>query len=129
MNPSINYKRVHPNTQAFCDLQEFAESFDHVIVEHPNISVFAHYKGEKLFGYSDHVFIPTIYPCFHPAHTTPRDVVRVMHDWRMHCQLAGSPGYLAVPFNNDNGAGNFSEEVMQKLGLERLNRELYWPTS
>jgi len=129
MNPSINYKRVFPNTQEFCDLQEFAATFNHVITEHPNINVFAHYKGKKLFGYSDHVFIPTVYPAFHPEHTTPRDVVRVMNDWRMHCQLAGSPGYLAVPLNNNNGVGNFPDETMQKLGLVRLNRELYWPST
>jgi hypothetical protein len=128
MRDSINYRRVYHGTEEFGALQDFAESFDHKIIEHPNISVFAHFKGKKLFGYSDHVFLPTIYPAFHPEHTTPRDVIQVMSDWRMHCQLANSPGYLAVPFNNDNGQGNFTESKMQKLGLIRLHRELYYPS-
>jgi hypothetical protein len=127
MDP-INYRRVYHGTEEFGALQIFAESFDHKIIEHPNISVYAHYKGEKLFGYSDHVFLPTIYPAFHPEHTTPRDVIRVMSDWRTHCQLANSPGYLAVPFDNDNGKGNFTESKMEKLGLIRLHRELYYPS-
>lgn len=127
MSSSITYKRVYNGTDEFEDLQRFAETFNHTIIEHPSINVFAHYKGEKLFGYSDHVFVPTVYPCFHPEHTTPRDVMRVMLDWRAHTQLAGTPGYLAVPSNNDDGKGKFTEEVMQKLNLIRLNRELYWP--
>jgi hypothetical protein len=128
MPPSIQYKRVHNGTQEFSELQRFADSFDHKIVEHPNINVFAHYKEGRLFGYSDHVFVPTIYPSFHPELTRPRDVIQVMQDWRVHCQLAQSPGYLAVPLNNNDGKGNFSDEIMTKLGLTRLNRELYWPT-
>jgi hypothetical protein len=128
MPASIQYKRVYNGTSEFLELQNFADSFNHKIVEHPSINVFAHYKEGRLFGYSDHVFVPTIYPSFHPEHTRPRDVIQVMQDWRSHCQLAGSQGYLAVPLNNNDGKGNFPNEVMTKLGLTRLNRELYWPT-
>jgi len=108
-------------------IQAFARSFDHEITPHPNINVYAHYRDDQLFGYSDHVFIPTVYPAFHPEFTRPRDVLRVMADWKMFCQLSGNVGYIAVPSNNDNGIGNFPEEVMQKIGLTKLNRELYWP--
>ena len=128
MTDPIIYRRVYHGTDEFLALQNFAESFDHKIEPHPNISVYSHSKGGRLFGYSDHVFLPTIYPAFHPEHTHPRDVVQVMRDWQAHCQLANSPGYLAVPFNNNNGQGNFTEAKMQKLGLIRLHRELYYPS-
>jgi len=127
MNSSINYKRVFPNTPEMEELQAFALSFGHEITPHPNINVFAHYRNGQLFGYSDHVFIPTVYPAFHPEFTRPSDVVKVMADWRAHCELSGTIGYIAVPSNNADGAGNFTEEVMHKLGLTKLNRELYWP--
>ena len=129
MPESIKYKKVIPGTEEFSDLQYFAESFDHVIVPHPSIAVYAHYRGNRLFGYSDHVFLPTVYPAFHPEFTRPRDVIQIMQDWRAHSQLSGNPGYLAVPLENNNGAGNFPDETMQKLGLTRLNRELYWPST
>jgi hypothetical protein len=127
MRESIEYRLVPQNTAEFEDLQRFAVSFDHVIVAHPKVNHYAHRRNGKLIGYSDHVFIPTVYPAFHPEFTNPRDVVRVMSDWRTHCQLTATPVHVGVPFDNDNGNGNFSEEIMTKLGLKRLNRELYLP--
>ena len=127
MRDTINYIKVHAGTEEFARLQRFAESFDHEIRPHPNISVYAHYRGDICFGYSDHVFMPTIYPAFHPAVTRPRDVIQVMADWKAHCQLSGSHGYLGVPLNNDDGKGHFPQEVMEKLGLQRMHRELYLP--
>lgn len=108
-------------------MQNFAKDFDHEIQPDPSINVYAHYRDNVLFGYSDHVFLPTIYPAFHPAYTRPRDVVQVMNDWRVHTQLSGKPGYIGVPLNNNNGKGNFSEETMRKLGLVRMEREIYLP--
>jgi hypothetical protein len=127
MRESIEYRLIHQNTVEFEDLQQFAESFNHTIIAHPKINHYAHYRGKRLIGYSDHVFIPTVYPAFHPEFTSPRDVVRVMSDWRTHCQLSGTPGVIGVPFDNNGGNGNFSEEAMTKIGLKRLNRELYLP--
>jgi len=127
MRSSINYKFVAPNTQEFQQLQTFAKSFDHEIIQHPQINVYAHYRDNICFGYSDHVFIPTIYPAFHPAITRPRDVIQVMNDWRTHTQLSGNAGYIGVPLSNDPHRGNFPEDVMNKLGLARMNREIYLP--
>jgi hypothetical protein len=127
MKESIEYRFVGSNTAEFEDLQRFAASFDHSIVPHPKVSHFAHYRGNQLIGYSDHVFIPTVYPAFHPEFTKPKDVIQVMSDWRTHCQLSGNISHIGVPFDNKNGNGNFSEAIMQKLGLIRLNRELYSP--
>jgi len=119
----ITYKLVPKKSQEFEALQEFAQSFDHEITEHPNVNVYAHYKNGQLFGYSDHVFLPTVYPAFHPKFTTPRDVVQVLHDWRAYLQISGGAGYIGVPLAEDRP--NFSEEVMKKLGLERNFREIY----
>ena len=119
----ITYKLVPKESTEFEDIQAFAQSFDHEIVEHPNINVYAHYNGDRLFGYSDHVFLPTIYPAFHPSFTKPRDVLQVMSDWRAHSQLSGNSGYIGVPLEGDRP--NFTEDVMKKLGLRRNFREIY----
>jgi hypothetical protein len=127
MRESINYKYVAPNTEEFRQMQTFAQSFDHHIVESPNTTLHALCRGDVVFGYSDCVYLPVTYPAFHPSITRPRDVVQVMSDWKAHTQLSGKHGYIGVPLNNNDGAGNFSEEVMNKLGLVRTQRELYIP--
>jgi hypothetical protein len=130
MRTSIDYRYVSPNTEEFQRLQTFAASFDHCIAPAAHTNVYAHYKGDVLFGYSDHVFLPIVYPAFHPKFTSPRDVIQVMADWKTHTQLAGKPGGIGVPLNNKTATGEdlpFSEAVMNKLGLIRMNRELYLP--
>jgi hypothetical protein len=107
-------------------MQEFAKSFDHTIVEHPSINVFAHYRNGELFGYSDHCSFPIVYPAFHPEFTKPRDVIQVMTDWRHNYEINGSPAYVGVPTNEFRP--NFPESTMEKLGLVKLNRELYYPS-
>jgi len=120
------YKYVPRNTVEFKKMQDFAKSFDHTIVEHPSINVFAHYRNEQLFGYSDHCSFPVIYPAFHPEFTKPRDVIQTMTDWRHYSQINGSLGYLGVPTKELRP--NFPDETMEKLGLVKLNRELYYPS-
>jgi hypothetical protein len=127
MREKITYRYIAPNTQEFRQMQTFAESFDHQIVDNPNVTLHAFYRGDTCFGYSDCVYLPVTYPAFHPAITRPRDVVQVMSDWVAHTQLAGKAGYIGVPLNNRDGAGNFPEETMNKLGLQRTHRELYIP--
>jgi hypothetical protein len=105
------------------ELVDFAEEFDHKIIEHPNINVYAHYRDGVLFGYSDHVFMPTVYPAFHPKYTRPQDVIQVMSDWKAHSQLSNSPGYIGVPLIDERP--NFTNEIIQKLGLTPLKREVY----
>jgi hypothetical protein len=127
MREPISYRYVAPNTQEFRQLQSFAKSFDHVIYENPRNNVYAHYRGDECFGYSDHIHVPTIYPAFHPALTRPRDVIQVMNDWRAHTQLSGNAGYIGVPLESDAGRSNFPDTIMNKLGLARINREIYIP--
>jgi hypothetical protein len=123
----IDYRYVAPNTREFEQMQTFASSFDHCILPDANTNVHAFYRGDTCFGYADSVFIPVVYPAFHPALTRPQDVIQVMNDWRASTQWDGKRGYIGVPSNNNDGKGNFPEETMNKLGLVRLNREIYSP--
>jgi len=123
MRPQIEYKLVHQGTNEFLELVDFAEEFNHKIIEHPNINVYAHYRDGVLFGYSDHVFIPTIYPAFHPKYTRPQDVIQVMSDWKAHSQLSNSPGFIGVPLADERP--NFTNAIIEKLGLTPLKREVY----
>jgi hypothetical protein len=123
MRPKIEYKLLHAGTNEFLELVDFAEEFDHKIIEHPNINVYAHYRNGQLFGYSDHVYIPTVYPAFHPKYTKPQDVMQAMSDWRAHCQFINSPGFIGVPLADERP--NFTNEIIKKLGLTPLKREVY----
>jgi len=123
MRTRIDYRLIPKDSFEFGNIQDFAESFDHKIVDHPNINVYGHYRDGQLFGYSDHVFLPVVYPAFHPQYTKPQDVIQVMRDWRAHAQLSGGMGYIGVPLVNDRP--NFSNEVMTKLGLTKTDREIY----
>ena len=125
MKSQVTYKLTPPGTQEFQQLQTFAKSFDHEIVPHPQINVYAHYRDDVCFGYSDHVYIPTVYPAFHPALTKAKDVIQVMSDWRAHVQLSGATGYIGVPSPECSGRVNFPQSIMEKLGLRRLEREVY----
>jgi len=125
MRTQITYKLVLPGTQEFQQLQTFAKSFDHEIVPHPKINVYAHYRDEVCFGYSEHVFVPTVYPAFHPMLTKPQDVLQVMADWRSHSQFSCSPAYIGVPLAEASGRANFPQRIMEKLGLRRHEREIY----
>lgn len=123
MTKSIEYRTIPKDSEEFLEAVDFAEEFDHKIVAHPQVNVTGFYKDGKLFGYADHVFIPTIYPAFHPGHTKPRDVLQVMQDYRAFAQLSGSLGFCGVPLESERPT--FTNEIMAKLGLTRMHRELY----
>jgi hypothetical protein len=123
IDKKIDYKVIPKDSGEFLELVDFAEEFDHKVVDHPQVNVIGHYKNGKLFGYSDHVFVPVIYPAFHPAHTTPRDVMQCMHDLRVFAQVSGTAGYIGVPIQEDRKT--FTNDIMDKLGLIRTRREIY----
>lgn len=120
---NIEYKSIPKDSGEFLELVDFAEEFDHHVVEHPQVNVIGHYKDGKLFGYSDHVYIPVLYPAFHPKHTTPRDVVQCMHDLKVYAQVSGAAGYIGVPLQSERT--NFTNAIMSKIGLKRMHRELF----
>jgi hypothetical protein len=123
MTKQIEYRPIPRDSGEFLELVDFAEDFNHKIYDHPQINVVGFYKENQLFGYSDHVFIPTIYPAFHPKFTTPRDVLQCMHDLKVYAQVSGTVGYIGVPLESERIA--FTNDIMAKLGLHRLHREIY----
>ena len=76
-------------------------------------------------------FLDTLTMCFYLQYiqqfTRPRDVIQVMNDWRAHTQLSGKLSYIGVPIPTDKQRANFPHEIMGKLGLVRLEREVYSP--
>ncbi len=120
---NIEYKTIPKDSGEFLEVVDFAEEFDHNIVDHPQVNVIGHYKDGKLFGYSDHVYIPVLHPAFHPKHTTARDVVQCMHDLKVYAQVSGAAGYIGVPLQDERT--NFTNQIMSKLGLKRMHRELF----
>jgi hypothetical protein len=120
---NIEYKTIPKDSGEFLELVDFAEEFDHHVVDHPQVNVIGHYKDGKLFGYSDHVYIPVLYPAFHPKHTTAKDVVQCMHDLKVYAQVSGAAGYIGVPLQDERT--NFTNQIMSKLGLKRMHRELF----
>jgi len=128
MRPKIDYRYITPNTDEMQKMQLFAESFDHKITPNPSINVHSFNRGDICFGYADIVYVPVAYPAFHPLLTKPHDVIQVMNDYRAHSQFAGKPMYIGVPTPDHPGRSNFPESIMNKLGLIRMNRELYLPS-
>ena len=123
MNPTIDYKVIPKGTPELQRLQGFAKSFDHTIIECPATNNYAFYKGEICFGYADFVYHPVIYPAFHPGLTNPRDVYRVMNDFKAHCQFVGKKSVIGVPLKGERI--NFTDDVMNRLGLTSTRREIY----
>lgn len=123
MKRRINYRFLQPGTNEFLELVDFAEEFDHKVVEHPQVNVCGHYRDGQLIGYSDHVFVPTVYPAFHPKHTHPRDVIQILSDFVSHIQFSRGLGYIGVPLEQNRA--NFPNEIMNKLGLTSMNREVF----
>jgi hypothetical protein len=124
-NTPVDYNLIPRGTDDFVRMQKFAESFDHQIADNPNINVYALARGDHVFGYSEHVFLPVVYPAFHPSLTRPQDVLQVMRDWRAHAMLSGRMGYIGVPLPEESGRANFPETTMKKLGLQRMRREIF----
>ena len=123
MNTRIDYKILKHGTNEFLEAVDFAQEFEHEIIEHPNINVLGHYREGNLIGYSDWVYVPTVYPAFHPEHTKPRDVYRVINDLVTFVQVSGSLAYIGVPTQDKRIT--FTNEVMTKLGLTPMQREIY----
>jgi hypothetical protein len=123
ISKNIEHRMIPKDSGEFLELVDFAEEFDHKVILHPQINVMGHYKNGKLFAYSDFVYIPTVYPAFHPAHTTARDVVQTLHDWRASCQLTGTLGFLGVPLEHQRE--KFPNKIMKQLGFKQMEREIF----
>jgi hypothetical protein len=123
MRNHIEYKYVQPGTVDFQRMQTFAESFDHKIIPHPKINVYSFNRNDICFGYIDVVYIPVMYPAFHPELTKPKDVLDSYADFRAHAALSGNPLHLGVPLEKDRP--NFPNSTMAKIGFQPMGRELF----
>lgn len=119
----ITYRVVEPRTDDFRRMQDFARSFAHEITPAPSKRLYEFARGDTTIGYSDHIFVPMVYPAFHPEIIAPREVSQIMSDWRAHTMIQHGVGYIAVPFPSERES--FPEEMMEKLGLSRMRREVY----
>ena len=124
MRQRLDYKLVPQGTQQFIELQEFAKSFDHEVTAHPSINYYGIYKAGVLIAYSAHVYLPVVYPAFHPDHVNPRDVIQVLQDFKSHLQISNTQGFIGTPTKQDRLA--FTDEVMEKLGFDlATKREIF----
>jgi hypothetical protein len=120
----LDYKLIPQNTPEFVHLIEFAKSFDHDVIPHPNINYFGIYREGKLIAYSSHVYMPVVYPAFHPEYTNPRDVIQVLQDFKSHLQISNTQGFIGTPAKVDRLA--FTDEIMKKLGFDlETKREIF----
>lgn len=105
-------------------MQAFARSFDHNIDPFGSARVFAMSRGDVTFGYSDVIYLPIIFPAFHPGVTRPRDVVESIGGLRHYCQVAhGGEGIIGVPL--DETRETFPREMLERQGFTRMQREIY----
>tara|TARA_R110000868_G_scaffold73521_3_gene213183 strand:- start:24100 stop:24477 length:378 start_codon:yes stop_codon:yes gene_type:complete len=119
----ITYTLVESGSDDCRRMQNFANSFSHEICPSPYMQLYEFSREDTTFGYSEHTKVPTVYPAFHPSLTHPRDVMQVMSDWRAHTMIQHGVGYIAIPFASERES--FPESMMNKLGLQRMRREIY----
>jgi hypothetical protein len=118
---------IHPQSEDFVRMQQFAKSFGHEIHPWRNGKVVAFERDEKTFGYADIIYLPIAFPAFHPEVTTPRGVMEVVHGWRAAAQLLhGGEGFIGVPL--EGMRQTFPKEMIEGTGYSRMNREIYQVT-
>lgn len=121
-----NFIEVPQYGDEFAKLQQFAKTFDHHITPLRHGKVLAFQRRDIIFGYADIVYLPVAFPAFHPGLTKPRDVVEILQGWKSHCELStGGEGYIGTPLETNPHRKNFPEEIMIKVGLEKMERELF----
>lgn len=122
----ITYQEVKVHSEQFYAMQRFAEEFDHNIsTERENYRLIAHINNGVLFGYTDYITVELAFPSFHPIYTKPHHVLKVLNDWRAHCEISKSNGLIGVPVETNALRKNFPLKTMEKLNLLKVNRELF----
>ena len=78
---AVTYQKVQTKEE-WAELRAFAASFSHTVDDSTRTPMFLIRRGGKLFGYFSVGPFPTLYPCFHPENTTPRDFVDAVNNIR-----------------------------------------------
>ncbi|MCK9587978.1 MAG: hypothetical protein WC069_06450 [Candidatus Shapirobacteria bacterium] len=112
----------------FAKLQLFAKSFEHYVNPFASARMFELRRKEQTFGYCDVVYLPVVFPAFHPGIASPRDVVETLQAFKhVHQVSHGGEGLLGVPIADERKT--FPEELLGKMGFTRMKREVYSSTS
>lgn len=120
----IKFTEVSRFSEEFPKLQAFARSFSHNIDPFGSARVFEMSRGDVTFGYSDVIYLPVIFPAFHPEITRPRDVVESLDGFKRHCEIAhGGEGIMAIPLDTERQT--FPTSMLEKQGFSRMKREIY----
>jgi hypothetical protein len=120
----VNFKEVSRFGDEIIKLQIFARSFDHNIDPFGSARIYELNRGDTTFGYADVIYLPVVFPAFHPEITRPRDVTESIDGWKKHCQIAhGGEGLMAVPLDSERKT--FPTEMLEKQGFSRMKREIY----
>ena len=118
---------VSPFSEDFVKMQQFAASFDHVIVPQRNAKLFAFERDDKTFGYADIVYLPVAFPAFHPGVVTPRGIIEVVQGFKAHCQfVSAGEGFIGVPLEETRQT--FPKTMIEGQGFQKMQRELYAAT-
>jgi hypothetical protein len=121
------FVEISPFSEDFVRMQQFASTFDHVIVPQRNAKLFAFERDDKTFGYADIVYLPVAFPAFHPGVVTPRGVVEVVQGFKAHCQfVSAGEGFIGVPL--DETRSTFPKSMIEGQGFQKMERELYTTT-
>jgi hypothetical protein len=124
----MHYYPVEINTKNFEILNDFADEFDHKIANNRKFyKTVAHSCDGQLIGFCDYILTEICFPAFHPKYTKPHHVLKVMNDWRARCEIEDINAFVGVDFETDHNRRNFPESILNKLGLQRVKKELYCP--
>lgn len=124
MTQKLKIQEISRFSEEFPKLQAFAQSFDHIINPFASARVFEMTRGDTTFGYADVLFMPIVFPAYHPSVTRPRDVVESLETWRHVCRIShGGEMLLGTPLATERKT--FPDQTLAKLGFTRLKREIY----
>jgi len=126
MNHKLTIHEVSRFSEEFPKLQQFASTFEHVINPFASARLFEFRRGDITFGYADALFMPVVFPAFHPEVTRPRDVVETLEAWQ-HVRRISHGGEMLLGIPTAGERKTFPEVTLQKLGFARMKRELYNP--
>jgi len=129
MRDSLRFGRVDSDKK-LTEWKEFAASFDHYTEDgqHPIMPITTVSRGDKMFGYWSEITRPILFPCWHPALTTPRDFMESIEAFSniacygsMSHQFPNGVSYVGL----DTHGLAIGRNYVEKCGYENLNTEIH----
>lgn len=112
----------HKDLKRTEELQKFAESFGHKIIDYRHTIVIVK-KNKQIIGYCQIVNAPIVYPALHTNRTicTRRDTIEIMKAFTGWAKIQNGEGHIAVPI----GSQTFLPHILKKLGFYPQQAEIY----